>query len=440
MHDANGGGFVADASGSDFSQQAAAQGSGTNLTVDASVNTDVTPDSYTVSAADVGNIIQISAGAGFTTGWYQIVSIQGGTKWRLDRSPAATGTAGGTYRIGGALASPGVAVLAAEVKGNVVWVRGGTYTIDNNDGPGIPNGILEFSNGAITVHGYGTTRGDITLGSASRPIIEIGADYLTILNFSISASIIRDIIFDGNRATYGSPTCVSTSNPTMFYNCHVKNFETGLLNSNGSIHFCLTENCEYVGCESKIATFSVSRNNTLAHGFTVYGSHGAVSNCISHGNYSGFLCGPSSVTVNQCVSYNNTTNGINSFQAINFVATNCIIYGNGGYGISNTYGASNVFDNAIAVNCAFRNNTSGATLNIPTINNVNPITLTADPFVNAAAGNFALNAVAGGGALLRGLGYGTFPDGLTVGYPDVGVAQSRKAIGKRAGFAGGMVG
>lgn len=70
--------------------------SGTNLTVHASVNTDVLPDNHTAASTDVDDWVNITGGAGFTTGRYRILSIQG-SYWRLDRSPAATGTSGGTW-------------------------------------------------------------------------------------------------------------------------------------------------------------------------------------------------------------------------------------------------------------------------------------------------------------------------------------------------------
>ncbi len=56
------------------------------------------------------------------------------------------------------------------------------------------------------------------------------------------------------------------------------------------------------------------------------------------------------------------------------------------------------------------------------------LVLTADPFVNAAAGNFALNTTAGGGALLRAAGFpGVFPGALSTGYLDIGAVQSAGA-------------
>src|SRR6476661_4844198 len=106
--DNNGGGFVAGASGTDFSQQDAAAYSGTNLAIDAATNTKVTSATHNFVAADVGNLLQITAGAGFTTGFYQIVSVASNAA-TLDRSAGTLGSTGGTFAVGGALASPGKA-------------------------------------------------------------------------------------------------------------------------------------------------------------------------------------------------------------------------------------------------------------------------------------------------------------------------------------------
>src|ERR1700736_2212184 len=95
-----GGGFVAGASGTDRSQQNAAQFSYTDLVVDAVTNTKVTSAAHAFTSAEVGNLIQITAGAGWTTGFYQVVSVAGAIA-TLDRSPAAVGTTGGTGALGG---------------------------------------------------------------------------------------------------------------------------------------------------------------------------------------------------------------------------------------------------------------------------------------------------------------------------------------------------
>lgn len=84
--------------------------------------------------------------------------------------------------------------------------------------------------------------------------------------------------------------------------------------------------------------------------------------------------------------------------------THCIIYGNvfsevGSYGIENGSGTNTA--KIQRINNAFYIPTSGQELGMSDWEQIGAITLTADPFVNAAAGDFNINATAGGGALLR---------------------------------------
>jgi|TARA_R100000149_G_scaffold32876_1_gene12608 hypothetical protein len=136
--DTNGGAFIWNASGSDYSQQNSPQYSGTDLEVNSSNNLQVkSTTAGSPVAADVGNVICISAGTFWTTGWYEIQS-QDGTWWTLDRSPNAAGSTGGTFAVGGALASPGLAVdigegyYASNNRRAVIYIESGTYTISTS--------------------------------------------------------------------------------------------------------------------------------------------------------------------------------------------------------------------------------------------------------------------------------------------------------------------
>jgi hypothetical protein len=71
-------------------------GAGTDLTVDSVLDDYVAPDGWGVSSADVGRSIAIVGGTGFTPGVYLIETIYAG-EWVLNESPAAAGTAGGTW-------------------------------------------------------------------------------------------------------------------------------------------------------------------------------------------------------------------------------------------------------------------------------------------------------------------------------------------------------
>lgn len=100
--------------------------SGVNLTVDAAVNTDVAPDGTAVIAAHVGKTVNVTGGVGWTPGAYTISSIEAG-KWRLSASPAAVATAGGTWTLDEAVGAADVGKLV-RVTGGAGWTTG-LYTI-----------------------------------------------------------------------------------------------------------------------------------------------------------------------------------------------------------------------------------------------------------------------------------------------------------------------
>jgi len=86
----------------------------TDLAVDGALNTKVTSASYNFVAADVGSWIDVTAGSGWTTGRYVIVSVASNAA-TLSSSPAAVSTTGGTYITG---------------RGKIVHVAGGTDVAD----------------------------------------------------------------------------------------------------------------------------------------------------------------------------------------------------------------------------------------------------------------------------------------------------------------------
>jgi len=144
--------------------------------------------------------------------------------------------------------------------------------------------------------------------------------------------------------------------------------------------------------------------NMSSHGYyQASGEQNTVVNSVFHncGGYGVYITGEGQVI--GCICHGNTSGGIYLSPAYgneSTMAARNILVSNGGYGIHSvtnaTYGdLDNVFDNA------YFNNTSGQALNA----NIDPITLTADPFVDAANGDFNLNNAAGGGVVLRSTKY-----------------------------------
>src|SRR5579859_4628846 len=92
--DANGGGFDTSSSGTDYSQQNAAQVAYTDMVIDGTTNTKFTSALNPVTAAHVGNIINVTSGTGFTVQRVQIVSQAAGVA-TCDKSLGTLSSTGG---------------------------------------------------------------------------------------------------------------------------------------------------------------------------------------------------------------------------------------------------------------------------------------------------------------------------------------------------------
>lgn len=143
----------------------------------------------------------------------------------------------------------------------------------------------------------------------------------------------------------------------------------------------------------------VATNNTSA-GFYCNNHSLKISDCISSFNSVGFQntsAARSDIIVNS-IAHGNTSHGIDTPSAIERCSGN-ILVSNGGYGINTS---ASVFKDVNRN--AFYNNTSGEVTS-RSFDLGYDITLTADPFVDAANLDFNLNSAAGGGATLRATNY-----------------------------------
>lgn len=407
--DANGGGFVTGASGVDYSQQNSAQFSGTDLVVDLTTNTIVTSASHTFVANDVGNLINVSAGVTWTTGVYQIVSVSTGAA-TLDRSPAAVGVTGGTWAEGGALTTF-TPISAVYASGNSVFIKNtGSLTITSTIGT--------FTN-AINIIGYGSTRGDgiratITTATNSIAIFTTGGGItfeLSNLILSNSAGTRAAVITTANAFYEFRPSlknclingCTTLMdqgfavnvNPMILIDTEIKNCTgDGVNQSNGFtlymfgcyIHDNVNDGLKLLSQTIKATIEGTVIANNGLYGLEITNSGNPTNNLFIH----------------NCCFVSNVSDGlrVNSSQIIsNFMMWNTIFSSNGGYGI-NYLGFTP--DLTEIRNCAFYNNTSGAKNGISTQGDV---TLTGDPFMNAAAGDFSLNNTSGAGSACKGAGF-----------------------------------
>ena len=192
--DTNGGGFKAGASGTDWSQQAAAQ---------YSVTDGVTAGTTTITSATasfgtdvVGNLIYVAGGTGAVTGdWYEITARVNATTITVDRSTGLTAGTGVTLNIGGAMLSLSI-VLSKAVAGQTAYVQNGTYTISTNTS-GVANGTFGPSV-YVRVIGYSSTRAFGNDGD-TRPIFQTSGS--TITTNRGAGGLYANLTFDGNSQT-----------------------------------------------------------------------------------------------------------------------------------------------------------------------------------------------------------------------------------------------
>lgn len=412
--DTNGGGY--EGGGTDYTQQASAQVAVTDL-VTTSGSTTVTSATASFTSGMTGNWCYITGGTGsITAKWFKFTYVSS-TSGTLDTSTGISTGTGATFNLGGAFASPGRASNVG-VAGNAYHIKAGsgyTFTTASTNTPTgcfAPIGGSSIST-ASTVAGFGSTRGD---GTQAVFTLAGAVSTATMVSFSSNYFFCSFISVDGANNTssrgiqvYSSYRCkaVNCKNACHFGGVVVRGEATGAGTSQAAFMLCSSSfgSEAYAnavnGYTQTAVTFCLSYGQTSsANGFTVPTNGGPLANLVAYGNSgSGVL-----------------SDGSNRAA----VFANIISVGNSAYGANNS-GSSVI---SVWLNLATYNNTSGATSGIPSANLIGAVTLSGDPFTNAASGDFSLNDTSGAGASCRAAGFpGPFPRGTTTGYVDTGAAQ-----------------
>lgn len=420
----NGGCFVAGGSGTDFSQQNAAQYSFADLTVDAVTNTIVTSASHNFVAADVDNCLHVTAGVGWTQGWYRIVSVSMNAA-TLDRSPAAVGVTNGTFAVGGALAALQTP-LTNLVSGNIVYIKNdGTYTTTAN--------ITAANVSNFAVLGYTTTRGDngkaTIQANASVAILAPGGN-------SHNAVFFRDLILNCNSQTSTVAVFNNTGSLQMMnidmQNCTGDTFQSSGGGSSRCVNCVITNQasgggfnlnaagdqcwyCRFLDPTSGTGVAFLLNSRSLCFGCVGEGHPSATNSDVYQ------LASTSGPALFNSVCYNAGRDCLRVTDAqLRAVIYNNVFYTAGGFCINFTgltFSAATVLDYNGVGNC-----TSGSYNGITA--GANDVALSADPFSATGSNNFALNNTAGGGAALRAVGFPGVTTGGT-GFVDIGALQSQ---------------
>lgn len=276
-----GGGFVPGLGGTDYSQQDNPQYTFSDLASSNGTSTApvVTSASHAFDATDVGNIMHITAGTSWTTGWYQIVSVSAGAA-TLDRACGSAATlAAGSYCVGGAInfgnattdAAWGVQISA----GQTIWMKAGTYaTMLAN---------VTLSAGAATtsllnMYGYNTTRGDAPTGAA-RPLINTGAFlFITVIKMRL-----QNIQFTGTGASVlqAGSGCLATNLKVTNTSTTAARNAINMPSANAILYNC--EAISYRGVGIRMAATPLTVTGCYVHDSNIgiqISTYGVVQSCI----------------------------------------------------------------------------------------------------------------------------------------------------------------
>lgn len=418
----------------------AAGGTYTNdLAATNAANSVLTSASRNFIAADVGNVIHITAGTKFTAGWYTIISVATNAA-TLDRNCTdTTGDAtGGSGYLGGAFLTIGGAGAAhGSVGGQHIWVKynASAYTAASTSS-NVATGRLTLAAGTAgaptLLRGYETTRGDET---ANRPTfawgVNAGNGYLVTTNASAA---VENLILDGVTGTYTGTAGLNGGAAGVLRRCWFKAFNYRAA-SVGTGHVV---DCEFSGCANATEPVLRVTSNTVN-----------IDGCYIHDNTQvPIIVTTGLLTVRRTIIDTTTTYAaIVATGAAYLDIDGLTIYSSGSYGIdlqaaptmatiANSHfqltGAVAINTAAVSpmvrlINCSFYSNTGGnySGTNILARNVVGAVVISdGDPLTDAANGDFRPNATPLRGALMRAAGFPqTYPGNATANKPDIGAYQ-----------------
>ena len=456
-NDANGGGFVTGATGTDFSQQNGSQFSGTDLaSSNGSTNPcTVTSAGHNFTAADVGNLLNISAGTNWTTGAgvrYQIVSVAANAA-TLDRACGSVASlSGGTWAEGGAMATIAGAVAIADSTTTMQGGAGAGAIINIKSGVNyvLTSAVSVGANSNIAFVGYNATHGD----NGTCATVTTATNSTNLFNISNRSYTFDNFCFTNTAVTPAIGLSIASGVDAAIRNSSFSGFTNGI--SSAATWTTM------IGIEVKNST-GVGVNLSGAQGI-LYGSYihnntgtnvvigrGAVVNSIVSAGTTHGVQMNSSPSEGACINSDIANNGGDGWNATTatFHMINCAIYGNTSAGVRgpNIGAVSNVMPVNLGEDNGYGGNTGGdrvgytaapGTMNGTTAA-LGDVALSVSPFVSAT--NFALNGSAGGGAALKAIGFpGTFPTGATVGTLNAGAVQTSSGGGGTThaiGYGGG---
>lgn len=394
----NGGGFKTGATGTDYSQQDAAQWALTGIATAGAGSTFLYASA---DAAMVGNVCKVVSGTNMVTGFFEITSVSAGVSVTVDRAVCTGISADAVINIGGAVDHPNT-ISASVVAGNTVFVAPGTYVKVGANAYVLTLSVSGGNGTPILWKGYITNHSTIPTGT-DRPVFD-GATNTT--NVLVGGTTVANSFYNliMKRA---SGTNVSNSNNGLWSFSNVRITQAGTDGTEGDFDSTYI-NCEIdangssgrdAGSSGTMVLISCYVHDNAAHG--IFGDDTGMSlvviNSISESNSAGhgFACTGSKLQAFNSIAYNNAGASSAGFRwnfastaaNQNFVFLNNISVSNGQYGFNRT-GTGAPPPAEFNYNSYYGNGTAG-------LNNITagPNDVTTNPtFTDAANGDFSLQA------------------------------------------------
>jgi len=414
--DTNGGGYISADPGTDYSQQAAAVLNRTNISC---TGNDVFTDDDAgglFTDAMIGNIVYLSNGPG----WYEIIGRNDGNNIQVDRNgPNDTGM---TLNVGGALLSIGGLGAIFQTAdhtavGMHAYVRSGTHNLGNavvntSEGP-LDLDDSQMDSKAFYLKGYDSAEGRDSF-AGTRPVIHCNgnapANVIEVKGGMQQYHLVAFIEVDGDSQNT-SGLYANHSGYNYFYRCIARDCDGTYGIYNGRQVLCYAVSCAGDGFGGGGVAWGCLAD-TCGVGFDTSGIH-----CIAYNSVGDGFFGYATNWLN-CVSYNSGGDGFDGRRNNQYI--NCVSWSAGGY----SFRIAELFTTLL--NCADGDSVSGRDGPTDAFLDVNPVTLTADPFVDAANLDFRLNNLEGGGALLRAAGIDTYGQTSEI---DIGAVQHEDTSG-----------
>lgn len=320
----NGGGYdpAISSPGTDYSKQDSPHVTfnGTTITATtAGVGATITITGYTVASTDVANVLHITGGTNFTTGWYTIASVNTGAgTWTLDRNCTTGAGAAMTGKMGGGWADyftntdvgGNFGTTPPIVEGNIVYILGsgipvaGSYSTPDytqtnfftpKSGNPTTGGNIVFAADPDTPNYDGTVKGGMPLIALSTGMFGYGYGLVIhrLLWLFPMAQSVQDVMRPSSQSV--ADACV---------------FDLNGYDVSASAGGSLTSALELIGCE---IFSSHAKRSTNANAAVYPGLHTGLSKCNVHDNIGDgiVLFGGVSISfIRHCISAKNAGYGI----------------------------------------------------------------------------------------------------------------------------------